>query len=61
MNSNIQSFARHGEDGRESGQALIEYALVLMLVAFVAFGVLEVLGESVAGAISDVTAGFGGG
>jgi Flp pilus assembly pilin Flp len=61
VSSNIQSFARRGEDGRESGQALVEYALILMLVAFVAFGVLEVLGESVAGAISDATAGFDGG
>jgi Flp pilus assembly pilin Flp len=59
--SNIQRLARQGDDRRESGQALIEYALILMLVAFVAFGVLQALGTSVAGAISDTVAGFDGG
>ena len=58
--SNIKRFTRQGEDARESGQALVEYTLILMLIAFVAFGTLEVLGTSVTGALGDAAAGFGG-
>jgi Flp pilus assembly pilin Flp len=59
--SNIPRLPRQGEDAHESGQALVEYALILMLIAFVAFGVLEVIGTSVVGALSDAAAGFDGG
>lgn len=60
MISNIKRFTREGEDTRESGQALVEYTLILMLIAFVAFATLEVLGTSVVGALGDAAAGFGG-
>jgi Flp pilus assembly pilin Flp len=57
--SNIRRVVRRSEE-RESGQALVEYALILMLIAFIAFGALEAIGTSVAGALSDAAAGFGG-
>ena len=57
----IQRITRKGEDDRESGQALVEYALILMLIALVAVGALEVLGEGVAAALDDAASGFGGG
>jgi Flp pilus assembly pilin Flp len=58
--SNIRSFSREGEAPRESGQALVEYALILMLLAFVAFAALQVIGVSVVSALSDAASGFGG-
>jgi pilus assembly protein Flp/PilA len=45
---------------REEGQALVEYALILALVALVAIGALTALGGSVSGllqTISDTVAG----
>lgn len=60
MVSNIRRFIRQGEAPHESGQALVEYALILMLIAFVAFAGLQVIGTSVVSAISDAAAGFGG-
>jgi Flp pilus assembly pilin Flp len=56
--STIVHSARPGEDTRDGGQALVEYALILMLVAIVAFAALEAIGTSVAGALSDAAAGF---
>lgn len=58
--SNIRRFVGWSEDERESGQALVEYALILILIAFIAFGALEAIGTSVTGALSDAAAGFGG-
>ena len=60
MVSNIRRFIQQGEDPREGGQALVEYALILMLIAFVAFAGLQLIGTSVVSAISDAAAGFGG-
>lgn len=60
MISNIRRFVGWGEEERESGQALVEYALILILIAFIAFGALEAIGTSVTGALSDAAAGFGG-
>jgi Flp pilus assembly pilin Flp len=36
----------------EEGQALIEYALVLALIAVLTIGVLQALGQSVSGVLS---------
>jgi Flp pilus assembly pilin Flp len=58
--SNISRFTRQGEEARESGQALVEYTLLLMLICFVCFVALEALGTSVVGALGDAAAGFGG-
>lgn len=60
MISNIRRFVGWSEDERESGQALVEYALILILIAFIAFGALEAIGTSVTGALADAAAGFGG-
>jgi Flp pilus assembly pilin Flp len=39
---------------REEGQALVEYALLLSLIAVVSIGILQALGTSVAGIFSSV-------
>jgi Flp pilus assembly pilin Flp len=41
---------------REEGQALVEYALILALVAVVAIGSLELLGEGVVAKLDEITA-----
>lgn len=43
---------------REEGQALVEYALVLFLVAVVAIGILGTLGTAVSSMFSVVNAEF---
>jgi Flp pilus assembly pilin Flp len=58
--SNIRRLTRRDEGANESGQALVEYALILMLIAFVAFAGLEAIGTHVAEALLDAAAGFGG-
>ena len=42
----------------EEGQALIEYALILALVALATIGVLQVLGTNVAGLLTRVSTGL---
>ena len=42
----------------EEGQALIEYALILALVALATIGVLQVLGTNVAGILDRVGTGL---
>ena len=42
----------------EDGQALIEYALILALVALATIGVLQVLGTNVAGLLNRVSTGL---
>lgn len=44
--------------GREDGQALVEYALIIALVALAAFAALKVLGSDVAGALQKVANDF---
>ena len=41
---------------REEGQALVEYALILALVAVVAIGSLELLGAGVVAKLDEITA-----
>jgi pilus assembly protein Flp/PilA len=43
---------------REEGQALVEYALILFLVALVCIGVLTLLGSKVSSVISSVVNDF---
>jgi Flp pilus assembly pilin Flp len=49
---------RDGFAGREEGQALIEYALILALIVTGAVATLELLGPSVASLLSEVEASF---
>jgi Flp pilus assembly pilin Flp len=42
----------------EEGQALIEYALILALVALATIGVLQVLGTNIAGILDRVGTGL---
>ena len=39
---------------RDDGQALVEYALILMLIATVAFATLQLIGFSVDAALDEV-------
>ncbi len=45
----------------EEGQGLIEYALILVLVAIVVIGVLTTMGTRISTAFSDIVAKLGGG
>ena len=42
----------------EEGQALVEYALILFLVALVTIGVLTTLGQGVRNVLNSVVAGL---
>jgi Flp pilus assembly pilin Flp len=44
----------------EDGQALVEYALILLLIATVAVGVLTVLGQNVSTILQQVADGLPG-
>ncbi|MBK6792414.1 MAG: Flp family type IVb pilin [Anaerolineales bacterium] len=44
----------------EKGQGLVEYALILVLVAIVVIAALTLLGPFVAGIFSDINASFQG-
>jgi Flp pilus assembly pilin Flp len=50
------TLAQHAGD--EQGQALVEYALILFLVALVCVGSLSAIGVSVSAAISAMAAGL---
>ncbi len=45
---------------REEGQGLVEYALILVLVAIVVIAILALLGPQIANVFSRITSGFGG-
>jgi pilus assembly protein Flp/PilA len=42
------------KEGREEGQALVEYALILSLIAVVSIGVLQLLGTNVSKILSQI-------
>jgi len=44
----------------EAGQGLVEYALILVLIAIVAIAALTLLGGRVASTFSQIAAGIGG-
>jgi Flp pilus assembly pilin Flp len=62
MLAQMRTFAGRAQLGllrrREEGQALVEYALVLFLVAVVAIGILGTLGIAVSSMFSVVNAEF---
>ena len=43
---------------REAGQGLVEYALILVLIAITVIGVLTTLGTEVAAVFQDITDGL---
>ncbi len=45
---------------REEGQGLVEYALILVLVAVVVIAILALLGPQIANVFSQITSGLGG-
>ncbi len=45
---------------REEGQGLVEYALILVLIAIVVIGILTVLGQKVSTVFSNVNSGLKG-
>ena len=45
---------------REEGQGLVEYALVLVLVAVVVIAILTLLGPQIGNVFSRITDGLGG-
>ncbi len=45
---------------REEGQGLVEYALILVLVAIVVIAILALLGPQISNIFSRITSGLGG-
>lgn len=45
---------------QEEGQGLVEYALIIVLVAIVVIGALTLLGGQVTQVFNDIVAGLGG-
>lgn len=52
--------ALHARVAQREGQALVEYALILALVAIVVIGVLTFLGSSVKSTLTNVNNAIGG-
>jgi pilus assembly protein Flp/PilA len=44
---------------KEDGQGLVEYALILVLIAIVVIGVLTILGGKVSGVFTSINSGLG--
>lgn len=45
---------------KEEGQGLVEYALILVLIAIVVIGILTLLGGKVSGVFSNINSGMQG-
>jgi pilus assembly protein Flp/PilA len=43
---------------KEDGQGLVEYALILVLIAIVVIGILTALGTKVSGVFSNINSGL---
>ncbi len=43
---------------REEGQGLVEYALILVLIAIVVIGILTLIGSSIEGAFGKINSGL---
>lgn len=54
MDSKIERLPSRGEAGDDGGQALVEYALILMLVAMVSVTILGAIGQNVLGPLTSV-------
>ena len=50
----------HSKNSAESGQALVEYSFVLVLVALVCFVAIGLVGDDVASVFGQVAGGFPG-
>jgi Flp pilus assembly pilin Flp len=57
---NTNRLFQASEDDRESGQALVEYTLLLMCVALVTVTALTTIGVNILEPLSDVATGIGG-
>jgi pilus assembly protein Flp/PilA len=56
-----KGFSRFEElRSEEGGQALVEYALILALIAVVSIAVLTTLGQNVAAKLGDIATAIGG-
>jgi pilus assembly protein Flp/PilA len=55
-----KSFARFEELRSEEGQALVEYALILALIAVVSIAALTTLGVNVAAQLTAIASAIGG-
>lgn len=44
---------------KEEGQGLVEYALILVLIAIVVISILTLLGQKVSGVFSKINSGLG--
>ena len=60
MISRIWNLRPERDDQGESGQALVEYTLVLMLVALLTIGALTTIGTTVSSFLTSIANGFGG-
>lgn len=49
-----------GTFSREEGQGLVEYALILVLIAIVVIAALTTTGQTISGIFSDIVTGLGG-
>jgi Flp pilus assembly pilin Flp len=58
MLSNIKSLLHDDRAAGDSGQALVEYALILMLVAMVSVAVLTTIGQNLIGPLTTVANAF---
>ena len=47
-----------GKFGREEGQGLVEYALILVLIAIVVIAALKLTGTTISGIFDDIVAGL---
>jgi pilus assembly protein Flp/PilA len=56
----MKSFARLEELRSEEGQALVEYALILALIAVVSIAALTTLGGNVATQLGNIATAIGG-
>jgi Flp pilus assembly pilin Flp len=58
--SNIRKFGLGSEDARESGQALVEYALIVTVIAMLCVGALTSIGGSVSQVFTDLATAIAG-
>ena len=49
-----------GKFSREEGQGLVEYALILVLIAIIVIAALEATGTSITGIFNKITTALGG-
>lgn len=61
MNSRIWNLRPKRDDQGESGQALVEYTLILMFVALLTVAALTTIGTTVSSFLTSIANGIGGG